>query len=48
MTVYEIRIKGQLDQHWSVWFDGMMVTHGTTMVTRSSLGLWWIRPLFCS
>jgi len=29
MTVYEIRIKGQLDQHWSAWFDGMTVTHGT-------------------
>ncbi len=29
MIVYEIRIKGQLDQHWSAWFDGMTVTHGT-------------------
>ena len=29
MTVYEIRIKGELDQHWSAWFDGMTVTHGT-------------------
>ena len=29
MTVYEIRIKGQLDQHWSAWFDGMTVTHAT-------------------
>jgi hypothetical protein len=29
MTVYEIRIKGQLDQHWSAWFDGLTVTHGT-------------------
>lgn len=29
MAVYEIRIKGQLDQHWSAWFDGMMVTYGT-------------------
>jgi hypothetical protein len=24
MTVYEIRVKGHLDQHWSRWFDGMM------------------------
>ena len=29
MTVYEIRIKEELDQHWSAWFDGMTVTHGT-------------------
>jgi hypothetical protein len=24
MTVYEIRVKGHLDQHRSTWFDGMM------------------------
>ncbi len=33
MIVYEIRIKGQLDQHWSAWFDGMTVTHGTNRDT---------------
>jgi len=27
MTLYEIRIKGYLDQHWSAWFDGMTLTH---------------------
>ena len=27
MTVYEIRVKGHLDQRWSTWFDGMTVTH---------------------
>jgi len=27
MMVYEIRVKGHLDQRWSTWFDGMTVTH---------------------
>ncbi len=27
MALYEIRIKGHLDQRWSTWFDGMTVTH---------------------
>jgi hypothetical protein len=27
MTVYAIRIKGHLDQHWSLWLDGMAVEH---------------------
>jgi hypothetical protein len=27
MTVYEICVKGHLDQRWSMWFDGMMVTN---------------------
>jgi hypothetical protein len=30
---YEIRIQGHLDQHWSDWFGGLIVTHeddGTT------------------
>ena len=27
MTVYEIRVKGHLDQRWSTWFDGMTVEH---------------------
>jgi hypothetical protein len=27
MAVYEIRIKGHLDQRWSTWFDGMNVAH---------------------
>ena len=27
MPVYEIRVKGHLDQRWSAWFDGMMITN---------------------
>jgi hypothetical protein len=23
---YEIRVEGQLDEHWSAWFDGMTMT----------------------
>ena len=32
-VLYEIRLEGHLDQHWSTWFDGMSVTRaddGTT------------------
>ncbi len=28
MSLYEIRVKGQLDQRWSAWFDGMTLTNG--------------------
>jgi len=27
MQNVEIRIKGQIDQHWSEWFAGLTVTH---------------------
>ena len=27
MTVYEIRLKGHLDQHWSDWFNGLEITY---------------------
>ncbi len=30
---YEIRVGGHLDEHWSTWFDGLILTHhddGTT------------------
>ena len=27
MALYEICVKGHLDQRWSVWFDGMTVTN---------------------
>jgi len=27
MALYEIRLKGHLDQRWSTWFDGMTLTH---------------------
>ncbi len=36
MTVYEIRVKGHLDQRWSTWFDGMTVTHEVTDDTALS------------
>jgi hypothetical protein len=25
--VYQIRVKGYLEEEWSEWFDGMAVTH---------------------
>lgn len=27
MSIYEIRVKGYLDQGWSAWFDGLTITH---------------------
>ena len=27
MMLYEIRVKGHLDQSWSAWFDGMTITN---------------------
>ena len=24
---YEIRLKGHLDEHWSEWFDGLLITY---------------------
>ena len=27
MSVYEIRVKGHLDQHWSSWFEGLTISH---------------------
>lgn len=24
---YELRIDGHLDEHWSAWFDGLVLTH---------------------
>jgi hypothetical protein len=32
-THYEIRVEGHLDEHWSLWFDGMAIVReddGTT------------------
>jgi hypothetical protein len=26
-TVYQIKVKGHLDEHWSEWFDDLSVTH---------------------
>jgi len=27
MQNVEIRVKGQIDQHWSDWFEGLTITH---------------------
>jgi hypothetical protein len=27
MSVYEIRVKGHLDTHWTAWFAGLEVTN---------------------
>ena len=38
MQRVEIRVKGQLDEHWSDWFDHLTVTHtdqNETMLTGS-------------
>lgn len=35
-AVYEIKIKGHLDERWADWFEGMTFTHesdGTTTLT---------------
>jgi len=35
MYVYEIRVQGHLDQHWSEWFDGLTISHesdGSTLL----------------
>ena len=27
MYTYEIRVQGQLDQHWSAWFNGLAISY---------------------
>ncbi len=27
MAVYEIRVKGHLNEHWSEWFDGLTIAN---------------------
>ena len=27
MAVYDIRVAGQIDAHWSAWLDGLTITH---------------------
>ena len=29
MKLVEIRVKGQLDEEWSEWLDGLAITHET-------------------
>ena len=34
-TIYQIRVKGHVDDKWSGWFNGLTITHqddGTTML----------------
>ena len=34
--VYQLRVAGRLDQHWSAWFGGLTLTHqddGSTSLT---------------
>ena len=36
MQQVEIQVKGQIDEHWSDWFDGLTITHteqGETVLT---------------
>ncbi len=33
---YEIRLTGHLDEHWTAWFDGLIVSHesdGNTVIS---------------
>jgi len=37
MHTYEIRVQGQLDQHWSAWFNGLAISYdadGNTILRR--------------
>jgi len=27
MPIYEIRVQGRLDQRWSTWFDGLVISY---------------------
>jgi len=33
MSIYEIRVQGHLDQRWSTWFDGLIITYEGDDVT---------------
>jgi hypothetical protein len=39
MSVYEIRVRGHLDQHWSTWFDGLSIRYDSddTMILYGPL-----------
>jgi hypothetical protein len=35
MSIYEIRVRGHLDQRWSTWFEGLVISYdedGTTLL----------------
>ncbi len=43
MPIYQIRLKEQLGQHWSSWFDGLAITNeanGETVLTVYPLEDW--------
>jgi len=33
MPIYEIRVKGRLDQRWSSWFDGLTLSYDGDDIT---------------
>ncbi len=33
MSLYEIRVLGQLDQHWSDWLEGLTILRDTSKTT---------------
>jgi hypothetical protein len=33
MSMYEIRVEGQLDPQWSAWFDDLAITYDTPTST---------------
>lgn len=33
MSIYEIRVKGHLDQQWSAWFDGLAISYDSDETT---------------
>lgn len=39
MAIYEIRVRGRLDQRWSTWFDGFTISYEGDDITllRGSL-----------
>lgn len=38
MSIYEIRVQGRLDAHWTAWFEGLTLAYdGDTTVLRGSL-----------
>jgi hypothetical protein len=38
VSIYEIRVKGRLDAHWTAWFEGLTLAYdGDTTVLRGSL-----------
>ena len=40
MQQVEIRVRGQIDEHWSEWLDGLAITHtteGETVLTGSAI-----------